>query len=85
MNTETIKAIVSALGVLIVAGAGMFGFDLDAGMVQNGLSIAAFIAAFAYGIWKNHNFTAAAQEAQKLCDALKAEPDGGDCNYEVGE
>ena len=39
MNTETIKACVSALGVLIVACAGMFGFDVDAGMVQNGLSI----------------------------------------------
>lgn len=80
MNTETIKACVSALGVLIVACAGMFGFDLDAGMVQNGLSALAFIAAFAWGIWKNHNFTKAAQEAQKVCDALK-----GNSGYEHEE
>ena len=74
MNTETIKACVSALGVLIVACAGMFGFDVDAGMVQNGLSILAFVAAFAYGIWKNHNFTEAAQDAQAYLDMLKATP-----------
>lgn len=72
MNIETIKAAVSALGVLIVACAGMIGFDLDADMVQNGLSIAAFLAAFAWGIWKNHNFTKAAQEAQKVLNATKA-------------
>lgn len=72
MNMETIKAVVSALAVLIVAGAGMLGFDLDAGMVQNGLSIVAFMAALAWGIWKNHNFTKAAQEAQKVLNATKA-------------
>ena len=72
MNTETIKAIISALGVLIVACAGMVGFDVDADMVQNVLSIAAFLAAFAWGIWKNHNFTEAAQEAQKVLDGIKA-------------
>lgn len=75
MNTETMKACVSALGVLIVACAGMFGFDLNADMVQNGLSVIAFVAAFAYAIWKNHNFTKAAQEAQKVCDALKGKGD----------
>lgn len=72
MNMETIKAVVSALAVLIVAGAGMLGFDLDAGMVQNALSIVAFMAALAWGIWKNHNFTKAAQEAQKVLNATKA-------------
>lgn len=75
MNTETIKACVSALGVLIVAGAGMLGFDVDAGMVQNGLSILAFLAAFLWGIWKNHNFTEAAQVAQEYLDTLKAVPE----------
>ena len=74
MNMETIKACVSALAVLIVAGAGAFGFDVDAGMVQNGLSIVAFVAALAWGIWKNHNFTQAAQDAQAFLDMLKAAP-----------
>lgn len=82
MNMETIKACVSALGVLIVACAGMFGFDLDAGMVQSSLSAIAFIAAFAYAIWKNHNFTKAAQEAQKVCDALKGKGGYEDEEYE---
>lgn len=71
MNTETIKACVSALGVLIVAGAGAIGIDLDAGMVQNGLSAIAFLGALAYGIWTNHNFTEAAQRAQVLLNSLK--------------
>lgn len=75
MNTETIKACVSALGVLIVATAGALGFDIDEGVVQNGLSAITFFAALLWGIWKNHNFTKAAQEAQKVCDALKA----GEC------
>lgn len=74
MNMETIKAFVSALALFIVAGAGMLGFDVDAGMVQNGLSIAAFVAAFAWGIWKNHNFTQAAQDAQAFLNMLKAAP-----------
>lgn len=72
MNMETIKAVMSASVVLIVAGASLFGFDLDAGMVQNALSIVAFFVAFAWAIWKNHNFTKAAQEAQKVLDATKA-------------
>lgn len=74
MNMETIKACVSALAVLIVAGAAALGIDLDAGMVQNGLSIVAFLAALAWGIWKNHNFTKAAQDAQAFLDMLKAAP-----------
>lgn len=72
MNTETIKAVVSALVVLIVAGASLFGFDLDAGMVQNGLSVVAFFVAFAWAIWKNHNFTKAAQIAQQVINKIKA-------------
>lgn len=72
MNTETIKACVSALGVLIVACAGMLGFDIDADMVQNGLSVLAFVAAFAYAIWKNHNFTKAAQCAQRVLNDIKS-------------
>ena len=74
MNMETIKACVSALGVLIVAGAAALGIDLDAGMVQNGLSALAFVAALCWGIWKNHNFTKAAQDAQAFLDMLKAAP-----------
>lgn len=71
MNTETIKACVSALGVLIVATAGALGFDIDEGVVQNGLSAIAFFAALLWGIWKNHNFTTAAQKAQELLNATK--------------
>ena len=71
MNNETMKACVNALCVLIVAGAGLLGFDLDADLVQNALSALAFLAAIAWGIWKNFNFTHAAQEGQKVTDSIK--------------
>lgn len=71
MNNETMKACVSALGVLIVAGAGLFGFDLDADLVQNALSALAFLAGIAWAVWNNFNFTHAAQEGQKVTNAIK--------------
>jgi hypothetical protein len=71
MNNETIKACVNALCVLIVAGAGLLGFDLDEGLVQNALSALAFLAGIAWAIWKNFNFTAAAQSGQMVTDSIK--------------
>lgn len=71
MNTETIKALLSAVGVIIVASLGAVGIDVDADALQNVLSAVLFLAAMIYGVWKNHNFTKAAQEAQKLLDSIK--------------
>ena len=71
MNAETIKATLSATGVIIVAALGAVGIDLDADALQNVLSAALFLAATIYGCWKNHNFSKAAQEAQKLLNAIK--------------
>lgn len=70
MNERT-KAIVSACVVLVVQVAGYFGLTLDAGMVQDGIIIICMIATCAYGIWKNHNFTEAAADAQRYLDALR--------------
>jgi uncharacterized membrane protein YfcA len=71
MNVETIKACISALGVLIVAGAGALGLDIDADAVQNIVSAAVLLIAVLYGVWKNHNFTEAAQLGQILIDREK--------------
>lgn len=72
MNQETMKAVVSAAVVVIVAALGAVGIDADADALQNVLSAALFLAATAYGVWKNHNFTLAAQEGQKVVAAIKS-------------
>lgn len=71
MNTQTIKAVASAACVVIVGLFGALGFDLDATVVQNVIAVVAFVAALAWGIWHNHNFTQAAQDAQGILDAIK--------------
>lgn len=69
--TSRIQSIVSALALIIVEFAAVIGLSLDTDMVVDILSGIAFVAALVYGIWKNHNFTDAAIEAQKLLNALK--------------
>lgn len=70
--SETTKAIVSAVCVLVVEVAGICGVALDGDTVTQVVSAVAVIAVTVYSIWKNHNFTAAATQAQGLLDALKA-------------
>ena len=65
------QSIISALVTLIVACAGFFGFSLDTDMLVDVLSLIAFFGAFAWGIYKNHNFTAAANVAQEYLAMLK--------------
>jgi uncharacterized membrane protein len=71
MNTETVKAVISAAVVFVCAIAGALGFDLSTDTVWQVVSAVVFVAAVGYGIWKNHNFTTAAQEGQQLVDELK--------------
>ena len=69
---ETVKATVSALAVVIVNCAALFGVTLDVELWEKLLMAVAFIASTFWGIWHNHNFTAAAQEGQKVTDRIKA-------------
>ena len=71
MNMETIKASVSAVVVIVVALFGALGIDVDSSALENILGAVVFRIATGYGIWKNHNFTSAAQEAQQYLDVLK--------------
>ena len=72
MNMQTIKACVSAVVVIAVALFGALGIDLDSSALENVLGSVVFLVATGYGIWKNHNFTGAAQEAQQYLDIVKA-------------
>ena len=69
---ERVKAVISAAVVLAVDIAALFGvsLDLDA-LLDFVLSLAAVIAT-CWGIWKNHNFTRAAAQGQRVVDAIKS-------------
>lgn len=73
-----IKTIVSAIIQVIVAvnealmAFGITQFDgVTADTVYSVVSTVAMVIAWGYGLWKNHNFTAAACEAQGVLDQLK--------------
>lgn len=69
---ERWKAIFSAIGVIILNAAALMGIDLgDGATIQNVLLGCAWVASIAWAIWKNHNFTAAAAEGQRVVDAIK--------------
>lgn len=69
---ERAKAIVSAVAIIAVNVCAYFGITLDQGQLTTGLLAACGLACTVYGIWKNHNFTQAAIEGQKVTDAIKA-------------
>lgn len=69
--TDRIQTIFSAIAVIVVEIASIIGLSLDTDFVVDFLSACAFLIASIYSIWKNHNFTDAAIEGQKLINALK--------------
>lgn len=70
---ERWKAIFSAIGVIIVNAAALMGIDLgDGANIQDVLLGCAWIASLAWAIWRNHNFTFAASEGQKVINAIKS-------------
>lgn len=72
VGNETVRALTSAFMTIIAVFCGAIGFDYDATLLQNALSGVLLLASVAWGIWKNHNFTRAAQEGQRLTNAIKA-------------
>ena len=77
------QSIISALVTLIVACAGFFGFSLDTDMRVDVLSLIAFFGAFAWGIYKNHNFTDASNVAQEYLAMLKNTVNGSASDEEL--
>lgn len=71
MNMETIKAIVSALVIIIVNVGISCGIDIDGDMLTNVMCAIVLIGVTFAGIWKNHNFTKAAQKGQEVVDYIK--------------
>lgn len=71
MNKEQITSIIRAIAILLVSVAGMFGLHIEEGTAQLIVIGVAMVAIIAYGLWKNHNITAAAALAQRVLDLLK--------------
>lgn len=71
MNKEQITSIIRAIAILLVSVAGMFGLAIDEQTAQLIVIGAAMLIIIAYGLWKNHNITAAAALAQRVLDLLK--------------
>ena len=71
-NKERIKAIISAAIIIAVNVAAIVGVDVgDGDAITNALLMAFDLVAMAWAIWKNHNFTDEAAQAQKYLDQLK--------------
>lgn len=73
MNGQTIKAIVSTIVTVSITVLSAFGIDVDGDLLTNVLCAFVLVGATIYGCYKNHNFTKAAQEGQKLVDEIKAD------------
>ena len=71
MNEKT-KAIISAIVVLIANLAALWGVSIDQGVWVNGLCAIVMLISSIWAIWKNHNFTQEAAEAQIVLNDLKA-------------
>lgn len=65
------QSIISAIVTVAIAGCGIIGIAVDESAIDFWVSVAVLVAAIFWSIWKNHNFTAAAQQGQKLIEILK--------------
>ena len=68
---ERTKAIISATVILVVNVAALCGVNISQDTLMSVAFGIAAISANLYGIWKNHNFTPEAAQAQALLDSLK--------------
>jgi len=66
------QSIISAIVVLIVNLASIWGLSLDANAVSMVVSGAAIMAATIWALWRNHNLTDAALAGQKVVNELKS-------------
>lgn len=79
MDTQLIARLVISILVCINMIASMAGWNpikYDEGSIYTTVSTIATIVTWAYGFWKNNNFTAAAKEGQKVVDEIKAKKKG---------
>ena len=70
---ERTKAIISAIVVLVANIAALWGVSIDQGVWVNGLCAIVMLVSSIWAIWKNHNFSFAAQQGQLVTNTIKNE------------
>ena len=70
---ERTKTVIRAAAVLVVFGFSLAGITLETEAVVTGISGAVAFVTLCFSIWKNFNFTRAAQQGQLVTDKLKNE------------
>ena len=68
---ERTKAIISAAVVIIANAASFYGISVNQEVWVNGICAIVMLVSTIWGIWKNHNFTFAAQQGQLVTDEIK--------------
>jgi hypothetical protein len=71
ITKERIKAIISAAIILIINVATMFNISLDQDIMIKAMFSLVDLVAMIWAIWKNHNFTTEAIQAQGYLNNLK--------------
>lgn len=72
MNTERIKAIIVIVVTAIVNILNVYGYAVDMDATVNGVLSLFSAATIIYSWWFNQNVTSAAQEGQRVVNAIKA-------------
>lgn len=71
--SETAKTVTRAAAVLVVFGFSLAGVTLETEAVVTGISGAVAFVTLCFSIWKNFNFTRAAQQGQLVTNRIKNE------------
>lgn len=71
MMDERTRALASAIAIVAVEVCALFGQSIDADQTVHFILALMSVAGTVYGIWKNHNFTPEAAQAQEYLDSLK--------------
>lgn len=71
MDFEKVRSIISAVVLIVIEVASLAGVSISENEVTSIGSAVLAVIVLVYGIWKNHNFTDAAVDAQKYLDQLK--------------
>lgn len=75
MDTQLIVRLIVSIVAVINSVCSMAGFpllNLGEEQITEAVNVAILVAAWAWGFWKNNNFTKQAKEAQKVLDEAKS-------------
>lgn len=75
MDTQLVVRLIVSIVALINSVCTMAGFpllNLGEEQITSVVNVVMLIAAWAWGFWKNNNFTQAAKDAQKVLESEKA-------------